>query len=103
MLNRFLAEPDPTTAWAQAAVDGKLVAGEFVKAQAERHLRDLRDGARRGLHWKPEAAAHALGFLPSVFPVTDGPAAGDPFYPLEWHTFVVGSLFGWLTAAGHWR
>ena len=103
MRNRFLGEADPTTAWAHAAVDGKIVVGELVRHQAERHLRDLRDGARRGLHWRPDAAAHALGFLPAVFPVTDGPAAGEPFHPLEWHTFVVGSLFGWLTAAGRWR
>src|SRR5690606_26974148 len=27
----------------------------------------------------------------------------EPFHPLEWHTFVVGSHFGWLTASGRWR
>ena len=74
-----------------------------MAAQAERHLRDIRDGERRGIYWRPEGAAHALGFLPAVFQVTDGPAVGQPFYPLEWHTFVVGSLFGWLTSAGRWR
>lgn len=104
MANRFLADPDPTTAWAQAAVDGKLfTAGEFVRHSAERHLRDLKDGERRGIYWRPEAAAHFLNFLPSVFQVTDGPAAGEPFFPLEWHTFVGGSLFGWRTATNRWR
>ena len=104
MANRFLADPDPTTAWARAAIDGKLfTAGELVKHAAERHLRDIRDGERRGIFWRPEAAAHALEFLPSVFQVTDGPAAGQPFYPLEWHTFVMGSLFGWRTATDRWR
>lgn len=104
MANRFLADPDPTTAWARAAIEGKLfTAGELVKHAAERHLRDIRDGERRGIFWRPEAAAHALEFLPSVFQVTDGPAAGSPFYPLEWHTFVVGSLFGWRTATDRWR
>ena len=103
MKNRFLAEADPTTAWAEATVRGDLVAGEFVRAAAERHLRDLRDGARHGLHWSPEGAAHALGFLPAVFSVTDGPAEGQPFYPLTWHTFVVGSLFGWHLSSGRWR
>jgi phage terminase large subunit-like protein len=102
--NRFLAETDPTTAWAKAAVDGKLfTAGELVRHAAERHLRDIRDGERRGIFWRPEEAAHALEFLPSVFQVTDGPAAGQPFYPLEWHTFVMGSLFGWRTATNRWR
>jgi phage terminase large subunit-like protein len=102
--NRFLADPDPTTAWARAAIEGKLfTAGELVKHAAERHLRDIRDGERRGIYWRPEEAAHALEFLPSVFQVTDGPAAGQPFYPLEWHTFVMGSLFGWRTATNRWR
>ena len=103
MPNPFLTAEDPTTAWAEAAVAGKLVVGEFVRGQAERHLRDIRDGARRGLHWQPELAGHALGFLPAVFTVTDGPAAGQPFHPLAWHTFVVGSLFGWVTSSGRLR
>ncbi|MEG3089606.1 hypothetical protein [Sphingomonas sp. PB4P5] len=47
MANRFLSDPDPTTAWAKAAVDGKLfTCGELVRHAAERHLRDLRDGDR---------------------------------------------------------
>jgi phage terminase large subunit-like protein len=104
LANRFLAAPDPTTAWAQAAVEGKLfTAGELVRHAAERHLRDIRDGEKRGIFWRPEEAAHALGFLPAVFQITDGPAAGDPFYPLEWHTFTMGSLFGWRTATNRWR
>ena len=84
MANRFLSDPDPTTAWAKAAVDGKLfTCGELVRHAAERHLRDIRDGEKRGIYWRPEKAAHFLNFLPSVFQVTDGPAAGEPFYPLE--------------------
>jgi phage terminase large subunit-like protein len=102
--NRFLGEADPTTAWARAAIEGKMfTAGELVKHAAERHLRDIRDGEKRGLYWRPEEAAHALEFLPSVFQVTDGPAAGQPFFPLEWHTFVMGSLFGWRTNTNRWR
>lgn len=103
MPNPFLSAVDPTTAWARAAVSGDLVVGEFVRAQAERHLRDIRDGEKRGLFWRPEAAAHALGFLPAVLSVTDGPSAGQPFHPLAWHTFVVGSIFGWRTATDRLR
>ena len=68
MANRFLGVEDPTTAWAKAAIEGKLfTAGELVKHAAERHLRDIRDGERRGIYWRPEEAAHFLEFLPSVF------------------------------------
>jgi hypothetical protein len=93
--NRFLGEPDPTTARAKAAVDGKLfTCGELVRHAAERHVRDIRDGERRGIYWRSDAAAHFLNFLPSAFQVTDGPAAGEPFHPLEYHTFVGGSAEG---------
>ncbi len=82
---------------------GELTVGEFVRGQAERHLRDIRDGEARGLYWRPDAAAHALGFLPAVLAVTDGPSAGQPFHPLAWHTFVVGSIFGWRTSTDRLR
>jgi phage terminase large subunit-like protein len=103
MANPYLTAEDPTTAWAEAAVAGKFVAGDIVRAQAERHLRDKREGERRGVYWRPDSAAHALGFFPAVFTVTDGPAAGQPFNPLTWHTFVIGSLFGWVNASGRLR
>ena len=84
-------------------VDGRIIAGEIVRHAAERHLKDLTDGAARGLHWSPERAAHALGFFPAVLSVTAGAKAGDPFHPLPWHTFCIGSLFGWRKDSGRMR
>lgn len=98
------ADPlDPTTSWARDAVDGRIVVGELVRHAAERHLRDLRDGPARGLHFRPERAARILAFLPAVFSVTAGSAAGQPFHPLPWHVFVLGSLFGWVLPSGRLR
>jgi phage terminase large subunit-like protein len=94
---------DPTTRWAQDAVDGRFVAGELVRHAAERHLRDLKDGSKRGLRFDPARAAHALGFFPAVLSITAGAKAGQPFEPLPWHTFVVGSLFGWRKDSGRMR
>ncbi|MEZ0495142.1 terminase large subunit domain-containing protein [Sphingomonas sp. IW22] len=94
---------DPTTAWAQAAVRGDFVVGDLVKYAAERHLRDLRDAEKRGYFWRPELAQRALDFFPSVFTITDGPAAGKPFHLLPYQTFCVGSLMGWVNADGRWR
>jgi len=94
---------DPTTAWAVDVVEGRIIAGEIVRHAAERHLRDLKDGQARGLHWSPEKAAHALGFFPAVLSVTAGAKAGEPFHPLPWHTFVIGSLFGWRKDSGRMR
>jgi len=94
---------DPTTAWARDAVDGKFVVGELVQHAAERHLRDLRDGPARGLHWVPDKAGHVLRFMPAVLSITEGAMVGRPFHPLPWHVFVAGSLFGWRMASGRMR
>ncbi|WP_319802272.1 terminase large subunit domain-containing protein [Methylobacterium sp. W2] len=94
---------DPTTTWASDVVAGRILAGELVRHAAERHLKDLRDGAARGLYWAPDRAGRALAFPPAVLTITAGAKAGDPFHPLPWHTFVVGSLFGWRMASGRMR
>lgn len=94
---------DPTTTWASDVVAGRILAGELVRHAAERHLKDLRDGAARGLHWDQDRAARALAFLPAVLTITAGSKAGQPFEPLPWHSFVIGSLFGWRTASGRMR
>lgn len=94
---------DPTTAWAKDVVAGRIVSGELAIAAAERHLRDLKDGPKRGLVWDPDAAARALGFLPAVLSITAGAMEGRPFHPLPWHAFVLGSLFGWRRQSGRMR
>lgn len=82
---------------------GRIVSGELARFAAERHLRDIVDGEKRGLHWRPERAAHALGFFPAVLSITAGSKAGEPFDPLPWHTFTAGSLFGWRKSSGRMR
>lgn len=94
---------DPVTAWAQSAVDGDFVVGSIVRHAAERHLKDLVDAKARGYFWRPELAQRALNFFPSLFTITDGPAAGKPFHLLPYQTFCVGSLMGWVNAEGRWR
>ncbi|WP_439539478.1 terminase large subunit [Sphingomonas sp.] len=100
---RRASPSDPTTAWAEAAVRGDFVVGDLVRHAAERHLRDLRDAERRGYFWRPELAQRALDFFPSLFTITDGPAEGQPFRLIPYQVFVVGSLMGWVNAAGRWR
>lgn len=66
-------------------------------------MRDLVDGAERGLHWAPDRAEHAFGFFPSALTITEGAKVGEPFNLLPWHAFVVGSLFGWRKDSGRMR
>lgn len=84
-------------------MSGRVVAGEIVRYAAERHLKDLKDGPARGLFWSQEKAEDALSFFPGVLSVTAGAKAGEPFHPLPWHTFVIGSLFGWRKDSGRMR
>ncbi|MBY3386395.1 terminase large subunit [Rhizobium laguerreae] len=94
---------DPTTQYAADVVTGKIVAGEHQAAAAERHLRDLKDGGKRGLHWRPEFAERAINFSPAVLSITAGAAEGKPFNLLPWHSFCTGSLFGWRRDSGRMR
>lgn len=91
---------DDASVYADAVLSGKIVAGEFVKAAAKRHMDDLASGAERGLLFRPDVATRAIGFFPAVLSITEGAKAGLPFDLLPWHKFVVGSLFGWHRADG---
>lgn len=94
---------DLTSRWASDVVSGKIVSGELACYAAERHLRDLKDGPKRGLVWRPEAAQHAIDFYPAVLTVTAGAKAGKKFDLLPWTLFAAGSLFGWHNASGRLR
>ena len=91
---------DAATRYALGVVDGKIVAGDFVRAACRRHLKDLETASARGLTFNVKKAEHACGFFPSVLSVTEGVAEGRPFNLLQWHGFVVASLFGWLGPEG---
>jgi phage terminase large subunit-like protein len=94
---------DRTTQYAKDVMSGRIVAGEYVRLAAQRHLSDIADGHKRGLTWDVEQAERALGFFPAVLSVTEGAKAGEPFHPLPWHVFVIGSLYGWRDTNGHRR
>lgn len=102
--NRAAARPprdpvgDPTTAWALDVVEGRIIAGELVCHAAERHLRDLVDGPARGLQWDPAAAAHAIGFFPTMLTITGGLKVGQPFELLPYTLFLTGQIYGWRRA-----
>lgn len=94
---------DPTSRWAADVVAGRIVSGELAQHAAERHLRDLKDGHKRGLYFDQASAARALEFFPAVLSITAGAMEGKPFTLLPWHVFTVGSLFGWKKESGRLR
>lgn len=93
---------DPATDYAQAVGEGAIVAGPWVRKACARHLRDLEEGPKRGLTWRPDLAARAYRFFAGLV-LPDGEHAGRPFYLSLWQCFVIGSVFGWLGADGYRR
>jgi phage terminase large subunit-like protein len=94
---------DPVTAWAQDVVASKIVAGDTTIAAADRHLRDLKDGPKRGLFWDLQPALHKINFFPTMMTITAGAKAGEPFVLLPYLMFATGSIFGWKRADGRRR
>jgi len=89
---------DPVTAYAQEVVAGKRIAGPHVRDTCARHLRDLKEGKKRGLTWNVEESNKAIRFYAKVLKLNGGDYEGVPFELLPWQKFVVGSLFGWFGA-----
>lgn len=94
---------DPTSDYAREVIDGKRIAGPHVRAQCARHLKDIKDGKKRGLVWDIALANKAIGFFHDVLKLNGGDYEGKPFTLLPWQKFVVGSLFGWLGPDGFRR
>lgn len=94
---------DPVTQYAQAVVDGKQIAGPHVRDICARHLRDIKDGRKRGLVWDVERALKAIRFYEKVLKLNGGDFEGLPFVLLSWQKFIVGSLFGWYGDDGYRR
>lgn len=91
---------DPVTAYARDVVEGREIAGPYVRASCARHLRDLTEGPSRGLTWDVVAAERALGFFPAVLRLSEGQFEGRPFRLHPSQAFIVGSIFGWKRPDG---
>ncbi|MDP2618766.1 MAG: terminase large subunit, partial [Hyphomicrobiales bacterium] len=76
-----------------------IVAGPHVRNACARHMRDLEEGAKRGLAWDLKAARFALGFFPDVLRLAGGQFEGLAFKLEPSQAFIVGSLFGWKRKA----
>lgn len=81
---------------------GRIVAGRMVRLACERHIKDLEEGAKRGLRWVPELAERAFRFF-ECLRLADGEHAGQPFMLEPFQKFIVGSIFGWVGLDGFRR
>lgn len=100
---------DRATAYAEAVVAGRVVAGRLAVKACRRHLDDLAHAAERGLRWEPEEAEAVIDFFADVLCLPEeadadelpdddaAPVDGTPFALTPWEQFVAGSLMGWYT------
>lgn len=91
------------TQYAKRVVSGDIVAGRLVRLACERHLRDLKEGPRRGLRWSQEDADNAIEFFSFLRLPVDGELDGKAFDLEPFQMFIVGSIFGWKGQDGYRR
>lgn len=90
---------DPATQYARDVLSGAVVAGPHVRDACRRHLRDLEQGAERGLVWDADSADRFVRFCRTVLRLSEGQFDAQPFELHPSQQFIAGSLFGWKLAA----
>jgi len=94
-IQRTNTSTDATTEYARAVVKGDVVAGPHVRDACARHLRDLKEGKKRGLVWDVEAAERFFGYCRNVLRLSEGQFEGAPLELHPSQKFIAGSIFGW--------
>lgn len=84
----------PVSKYARLVLEGKIVAGKYVKLACERHFRDIETGHERGLIFDRYASERAI-FIIENLRHTKGEWAGQKIKLGLWQKFCIGSIFGW--------
>lgn len=89
-------------AYGRQVMAGDAVVCKRTRQGVERHYRDMRTGADRGLRFSEAHAQHALeAFL--FLRHSKGEWAGQPFELAPWQQFWIALAFGWLREDGSRR
>ena len=99
-IRKTLTSTDRTLAYAEAVLDGDIVAGPHVRNACRRHIEDLRKAHERGLWFDHDAADHVFGFFEHVLKLSEGQFEGTPFLLDPSQVFIIGSIFGWKREDG---
>lgn len=91
---------DRTKSYADDVIKGRIIAGPHVRNACKRHLKDLKDGPKRGLFFDHEAADRAFRFFETVLKLSEGQFEGQAFKLHPSQAFIIGSLFGWKRENG---
>lgn len=85
--------------YAQDVLRGRIVVGKYHRMFVERHMRDLKEGPKRGLHFDVAAAERFIKFF-SFLHHSKGEWAGTPIVLEPWEQFWLGVIFGWKRRDG---
>lgn len=94
-----LAALDPATRYALDVIEGRIVVGELVRLQCERHLRDLETAHERGFYFDPAAPARFFEWAFRFCRHWKGDQAGERVMFEPWQMFALGLVFGWKRIA----
>jgi phage terminase large subunit-like protein len=87
---------DRATAYARDVVEGRILAGPYVRLTCQRHLEDM---ARDDVRWDVDEAERAIGFFAQCLTLPNG----EPFILEPFEAFIVGAVFGWFNDDGSRR
>lgn len=71
-----------------------------MRGACARHLKDLKDGYKRGLRWDLAEALKTFEFYAEILRLNGGEFEGKPFLLEPSQKFIIGSLFGWKNEDG---
>lgn len=91
---------DYVTQYADEVLSGAIIAGPHVRDACRRHKRDLKEAPDRGFFFDVTRANRAIEFFQEVLYLNGGEFEDEPFDPLLWQKFIIGSLFGWVNEDG---
>jgi len=90
---------DAADKYAQAVVDGDIIAGPGVRGACARHFRDLErvdSDDDFPYVWDGDRADRVQRFFETQLRLSVGETDGQPFKLLAWQEFYLRSIFGWL-------
>jgi phage terminase large subunit-like protein len=100
MSNQDLKPADPLEKAAQYGRDvlsGRIKTGKLTRLAVERHNRDLKEAANRGLFFCEDSARRALTMF-SFLRHSKGEWAGQPIELEPWQAWIIACVFGWKYA-----
>jgi phage terminase large subunit-like protein len=76
-------------------LSGKVLASKWVRLACERHVRDLKEGPKRGLRFNRQAAQHVIDYFPLFTCGVDGDWYGVPLQLDPAWQALLWILYGW--------